>query len=453
MDTQTVQLRSVVSTTATLPTRHMRTLLFVPLALATSLAVSAVAQQAPTVRLISAPDASTKPTLGVPVAARQLPNGRVLVNDVAKRQLVLFDQTLAVPTVVADSVSGGANSYGPRPGAIIGYAGDSTLFIDPADLSMFVLDPNGAIARVAAVPRSQDAGMMGSNVANTPAVDTKGRLVYRGGFGRIMPTTGKNGAMTMPEPPDSSAIVRVDLATRKLDTAGFFKIAKNKMIQSSVEGRFSITSEINPMQVVDDWAVLADGSIAIVRGRDYHIDWIAADGSASSTPKMAFDWQRLSDDDKAAVIDSAKTAMERVRAAGAAGTTGAPGGATVETGQRMVVSTLTMGGDGAARGASVAAGALPPMSFVSPSELPDYRPAFNVGGVKADLDGNLWIRTSSTRAGAIAGPIYDVVNRKGEVTDRLQMPSGRSIVGFGRGGVVYMMARDDKGAWIERSHR
>jgi hypothetical protein len=428
----------------------MRTRLLVPIALATSLAVTAVAQQAPSVRLISAPDASTKPVLGVPVAVRQLPNGRVLVNDVAKRQLVMFDQTLATPTIVADSVSGGANSYGPRPGAILGYAADSTLFIDPADLSMFVLDPTGAIARVAAVPRSQDAGMMGSNVTNTPAVDTKGRLVYRGGFGRIMPTTGKNGAMTMPEPPDSSAIVRVDLATRKLDTAGFFRITKNKMIQSSVEGRFSITSEINPMQVVDDWAVLSDGSIAIVRGRDYHIDWVSPDGTASSTPKMAFDWQRLSDDQKAAVIDSAKVAMERVRAGGAAG---GPAGVTVETGQRMVVSTFITGGDGAARGTSMAAGALPPMSFVSPSELPDYRPAFNMGGVKADLDGNLWIRTSSTRAGAIAGPIYDVVNRKGEVTDRIQVPSGRSIVGFGKGGVVYMSARDDKGAWIERSHR
>ena len=37
------------------------------------------------------------------------------------------------------------------------------------------------------------------------------------------------GAMAPPELPDSAAIVRVDLATRKLDTAGFFKIAKQKM--------------------------------------------------------------------------------------------------------------------------------------------------------------------------------------------------------------------------------
>ena len=73
--------------------------------------------------------------------------------------------------------------------------------------------------------------------------------------------------------------------------------------------------------------------------------------------------------------------------------------------------------------------------------------------MKADLDGNLWIRTSATRAGAIAGPIYDVVNRKGELVDRVQLPAGRTIVGFGKGGVVYMVARDEKGAWLERTHR
>ena len=40
------------------------------------------AQQAPTVRLIAAPDASSKQTLGVVTAVRQLPNGALLVNDV-----------------------------------------------------------------------------------------------------------------------------------------------------------------------------------------------------------------------------------------------------------------------------------------------------------------------------------------------------------------------------------
>ena len=71
--------------------------------------------------------------------------------------------------------------------------------------------------------------------------------------------------------------------------------------------------------------------------------------------------------------------------------------------------------------------------------------------MRADLDGNLWIRTSSVRSGGVSGPIYDVVNRKGELVDRLQIPAGRQIIGFGRGGVVYMSATDEKGTWIERT--
>jgi hypothetical protein len=94
------------------------------------------------------------------------------------------------------------------------------------------------------------------------------------------------------------------------------------------------------------------------------------------------------------------------------------------------------------------------MTFSNINDLPDYRPAFGQGGaVKADLDGNVWIRTSARRAGSIGGAIYDVVNRKGEIVDRVQVPAGRSIIGFGKGGVVYMTARDDKGTWIERTKR
>src|SRR3954462_8833625 len=115
------------------------------------------AQQAPAVRLINQPDAVTKPIIGTAAAVRQLPGGRLLVNDIQKRQLLMFDQTLGNVTVVADSVTGGSNAYGPGPGAIIPFFADSTLFVDPRDLLMFVIDPAGGISRVAAVPRSQDA--------------------------------------------------------------------------------------------------------------------------------------------------------------------------------------------------------------------------------------------------------------------------------------------------------
>ena len=202
-------------------------------------AAPALAAQTPTAHLINAPSATSAPVLGMAAAVRELPSGRLLVNDIVKRQLVMFDATLQHAAVVADSTTGSATSYGPGPGGIIAYAGDSTLFIDPRDLSMFVIDPNGAIARVAAVPRSQDAGSLGSNLGASPAFDSKGRIVYRAGGGglrignvaavRTM-VAGGDGAVKgmppMPEIPDSMAIVRVDMATRRVDTAGYYKIPK-----------------------------------------------------------------------------------------------------------------------------------------------------------------------------------------------------------------------------------
>jgi hypothetical protein len=425
--------------------------LLVPL-LAVGSAAALRAQQAPTVHLINTPSASSKPILGNATAVRQLPNGRLLVNDAGKRQLLMFDPTLATATVVADSVSGGANSYGPSGGGLIAYAADSSLFIDPRDLTMFVIDPAGAITRVAAVPRSQDANVLGTNVNGTPGLDSKGRLVYRGGNVMMMPKF-VNGALSMPDLPDSAALVRVDLATRKLDTAGYFKINKTKMNMTQTEKGMSITTEVNPMPIVDDWAVLSDGSIAVVRGRDYHVDFISADGKVTAAAKLPFDWQRLSDDDKVAVIDSARVSIEKARATGALALGGGGG-----NGQIVMNSFRVGGGDGGgvdakAAGAAASGIQLPPINFVSPSELPDYRPAFGPNAAKADRDDNLWIRTSASRSGALSGPIYDVVNSRGELADRVQLPAGRQIIGFGKNGVIYMVARDENGAWLEQTRR
>lgn len=406
--------------------------------------------QMPTVHLINAPDAASPHVFGVVAAVRQLPSGGVLVNDIQKRQLTLLNPSLASPTLVADSTSGGANSYGVRPGGIVPYFADSTLFVDPAGLSMFVIDPAGKIARVASVPRSQDAMYIGTNLLGTPAIDSHGRLVYRGSVARIMAAPPAAGKMPMiPEPPDSAPLVRVDLATRKLDTAAFFKIPKVKMNVQQTDNGISVTAEQNPMPTVDDWAVLADGSIAIVRGQDYHVDIVHPDGTTTTGAKIPYDWQRLTDDDKVAVIDSAKAAFDRARSRIASG--GDASGRGGGRGDGVVVMSIRGGEGGGVRVGD--AGGLPPVTFISPSELPDYRPAFGANAARADLDGNLWVRTTATRPGSAAGPIYDVINSQGELVDRVQVPAGRQIVGFGKGGIVYMVALDASGGWLERTYR
>ena len=86
---------------------------------------------------------------------------------------------------------------------------------------------------------------------------------------------------------------------------------------------------------------------------------------------------------------------------------------------------------------------------MSPSDLPDYRPPFSNGSVRADADGNVWIRTTPPKP-VPGGAVWDVVSRDGGLVDRLQLPPGYSIAGFGKGKVVYLAMRDPSGIKLAR---
>ena len=420
-------------------------------------------------RQLPAAAATSTDSIGSVAAVRQLPNGNVLVNDQARRRVVLMDPAMKVIGLVADSTSSTNNAYGVRPGGLIAYRGDSTLFIEPAGLSMLVIDPAGKIIRTMAAPRANDVNFLVGGPLGNPGFDSQGRLVYRtmdfGMRGMRPPQPGQ--PFVMPTQPDSSALVRFNLGTRKLDTVGFFKIPKNNVQMSQdANGGMRVSVTINPLPIVDDWAVLSDGTVAFVRGHDYHVDFIAASGVTTVADKIPYEWQRLTDDDKSRFLDSAKVAIEKQRAAVAAGGPGAAnavragfeafaggggGGAP-----QMITMTREAPAGGAAGGGTTRVDVggpggmqVPPINMVSASELPDYKPVFGTGAVRADMDGRLWVRTIPTKPTA-GGAIYDVIDNGGKLVDRVQVPAGTTIAGFGVGGVVYLGVRDATGLHIQR---
>lgn len=450
---------------------------FAIIALGAATSSVSVAQSLPPIRQLGPVTAVSKEPLGAVSTVRQLPNGAVLVNDIIGRRVVMFDSALAGMTLVADTTSATANAYGVRPGGLIAYRGDSTLFVDPASLSMLLIDPNGKITRVMSAPRAQDVGFLVGGPFGTPGFDPQGRLIYRappnfGAFAQASRPSG-NALPQIPTPPDSAALVRFDLTTRKLDTVTFFKTPKiNVTISRGPEGGVRVMSTINPLPQGDDWALLPDGTIALVRGRDFHVDWLNPDGTVTASPKIPFQWERLTDEQKVALVDSAKTAIEGARASGqlgglagafgqqvvtrSAGDGQRPSGSaatpatpapTPQTGTMTVTSggntTVTAVGAGGGLG-----GPLPPVTMINPSELPDYKPAFAPGSTRTDAEGNLWIRTSQN---VDARPVYNVINRKGELVDRVQLPANRVLIGFGPGGVAYLAVRDGATAHLEKA--
>jgi hypothetical protein len=405
---------------------------------------------------------STEP-LGSVSQVRALPGGRVIVHDLTGRRVLLFDSTFTNVSVIADSTSATGDAYGSRLGGLIAYRGDSSLFVDPQSLSMLVIDPNGKIVRTMAAPLPKEVNQLIGGQNGTPGFDAQGRLVYRAQLRPMrFAQPSPSGDFQIPQLPESSLVVRVDLKTRKVDTAATFRIPKFSLnITRDDNGRVMVTTTVNPMPWTDDWALLSDGTLAIVRGQDYRVDLVAPDGKVTAGPKLPFDWQRLSDDDKAAIIDSTRTAMEKLRAAQmaqneAANPEAAKADSASKAGGRQRVQadgggnmTVTINGRGGGPGGALPAGfTLPPLQFVAPSEMPDYRPAFRQGAARGDADGNLWIRTSKVLNG---GTVYDVIDNKGELTDRVLVPRGRVIAGFGPGGMVYMGVSDGVITHLERA--
>jgi hypothetical protein len=462
----------------------------------------------PVQRIESATAISTEP-LGSVTSVRELRDGRVLVNDGTRRRLILMDSMLTTVGVVLDSVSEIQNTYGPRAGALLPYRGDSLLFVDPAAYAMVVLDPEARFVRVRSIWRVEDASFFTGPITlyGVPGLDAKGRMVYRINA-RPGPPVGPipTDMPYLPPTPDSAFIVAVDLETRRQDTIAVLRIpTTERNLRRTPTGGFTIESVTNPLPRTDDWGVLSDGTVAIVRGVDYRIDYLNPDGSWMSSEKLPYPWQRLEDQDKVRLVDSLRVVMQRQAATTFVSSMirwvnqygqGYPEGFKVPEGYvpqpgfgrdwilppgvsfpANYIYACPPGTDPAvalapaAPGAPAASGGgpsclpslvvlstsgitpAPPTlrqpSLIDPLELPDYRPPFLNGAVRADMDGNLWIRSIPARP-IPGGIVYDIVNRAGELTQRLQLPTGYTIVGFGRGRVLYVSMRDANGLHVAR---
>ena len=421
----------------------------------------------------------TTQTLGAVLGIRHGADRSVLVNDALRRQMLLLDSSLTTVRVAMDSAPGTSTSYGPRPMPLIAFRGDSSLFLDWNSRTVVVLDQRGRVARALALPRPQDIVALN---ASASGFDSRGRLIFQGARSENRPS-GPNAAAPPMDMGDSLMLLRADLDSRRIDTIGWIARPMMKITtQKASGGAVTTVYALDPLQAIDNWAVLSGGTVAIVRGHDYHIDWIDDGDTKRSSAKLPFDWRRMSDDDKRKLSDSLRVAQDSLLAIGYPGaelTLRGPVNCGPPDGGRG--SPAAGGGAGRSGRGGESGGPPPPddakcterlrstpplvgpATFVRPSmpplaelyranPIPDYAPPIRMNTTIADLDDNVWIlpRTSTlSRRGEL---VYDVVNAKGELFQRVRLPLGRAVAGFGKGGVVYLTSGDMKnGYYLERT--
>jgi hypothetical protein len=377
-------------------------------------------------------------TFGGVQHVRRLSDGRLLVNDPSRRQVLMLDSTLANPVVVIDSVGGRDNSYGMRTGGIVPYRGDSTFFVDPTSSTLLLIDPAGKIARVMSVPTRAVSYLASPNSYGHPGYSESFGIVFR------MPSSSFRYPSAPPPEgapelvikyEDSVAVVGMKLSTRRGDTLAKYGTGQQRVARISYNN-FDQDDVNELFPAANDWALVADGSVALLSGREYRVRWINPDGTKSDSPRLPFIWDSNPDDEKQRIADSINTQREKSYHE------------RVQRQQRQVDSLK-------AAKKPVPNGLTRPLlkpDVVQMLDIPDYFPAYErqSNSMRADADTNVWIRPRPPRS-ARGGTVYDVVSRKGELIDKVELPAGRTLIGFGPGGIVYLLARDAGATRIEQA--
>jgi hypothetical protein len=234
---------------------------------------------------------------------------------------------------------------------------------------------------------------------------------------------------------DSIAVIGMKLSTRKGDTLAKYGTGQQMVARISWDN-FDMNSTNELFPVSNDWALAADGSVALLSGREYRLRWINTDGTRTESPRLPFTWDPNPDEEKQRIADSINTQRKKSY-------------------DDMVASRQRRADSLKAARQPVPASLTRAMRSPSPVQMldvPDYFPAYErqSNSMRADADTNIWIRPRPPRSQR-GGTVYDVVNRKGELVDKVELPQGRTLIGFGPGGIIYLLARDAGAVKIEQA--
>ncbi len=206
--------------------------------------------------------AGTRAEMRTVSGVRELADGRAIVLDARERKLFLFDWTEGYTTRISRE-GRGAREYS-RPDRLIALSGDSTLVDDPGNDRYLVLGPSGQ--PIGTLPALELRATRGAgHDVSVRGADLMGRFYF-----------------ALPEPlvrdrSRGTPIVRLDRETQRTDT----------------------------MAVVwegDEWVVLPEGGIAIVRAVPFRVEWHPSYGAPAIGPEVPRERARSLDGEPATLL-------------------------------------------------------------------------------------------------------------------------------------------------------
>jgi hypothetical protein len=372
-----------------------------------------VAAQAP-LKTLTKPDVEYDEPFTQINGIRELRDGRVIVSDVREKTVQLVDLKAGSTRKIGREGSG-PGEYA-MPMRLLALPGDTSAVYDPLNRRFLVIGPDGKAGPFVSYEPEEAGGRIRIGLG-ARYTDARGRLYMAGRNFSI----GPNGE---PTTSDTAPILRLDRVSGKTDTLAWVSTPATTIRSSQGGSNIQVQAGGgNPFTAADDWAVTPDGRLAIVRVKNYHVDWYAPNGQKTSGPAIAYDKVKVTEDDK-------KAFRER-RAAG--------GGAT------MIVSEQR-GPGGTTRSAGV--GAPTSINIPEPTDWPDVKPPFTGGAAFAAPNGDVWVLR--TRPAKDKIPTFDVFDATGKVVSRVALPADTRLLGFGNGTVYLARSDEDDLQYLQR---
>jgi hypothetical protein len=361
-------------------------------------------------------------TLGKAIAEHPEPFSGVLeVRELGTGSLVLLDskdnllQHLSANLQTSRSISrvgSGPVEY-RQVVKLIPHRADTTYAYDIMNARFLAIDPRGVAATT--VSLRDASGGLPVGPMSVRGYDQNRRLYYQGLNFRM----GANG----PAFADSAPLLRLDASAKKLDTLTWLRIPMPsvKMSGDVEKGGGAVRLGMNAYPIVDEWAIMPDGRVVVVRGREYRIDWYGPTGARSAGPVMPYTPVRVTEADKEQIRRTNKRMQEQVSKAAQEAAGNVPGGSRAK---------------------------MPSMTVDAPTEWPEHKPAFAQGALRVRPNGELWI--ARLRAAGEEGPLYDVLSATGTLNYRVQLPPKTRLVGLGTRYVYVVRVDNDDLEYLGR---